>query len=365
MLQECSFSLLKRILLVHDFRKLAELRVFPRLPYTHFVSSQGTRRTFFLGGIQPMQRRISLFVFALAAFALLSVSCGKFRGQQDASSTSSQRPTIVFITDFGTANDAVAICKAVMLNIAPDARIMDITHQVTPFQIEEGARFLAAVSPYYPAGTVFLAVIDPGVGTPRKAIIVKTKKGQYFVLPDNGLITPVIDRDGLDSAREITNQTWMLTPAVSSTFHGRDIFSPAAAHLAAGWDYTIVGPLVPQLVRLNAKAAVIEERGISGDIIALDDPFGSLISDIQGDDFRALGYNVGDKVSFQLNGKTLVLLFGTTFMDVPVGDPLLYQDSRGRVGIAVNQGNYSKKFGIEPPAKIFIPRKGAALGKKK
>jgi S-adenosyl-L-methionine hydrolase (adenosine-forming) len=312
-----------------------------------------------------MQRRAGLFVFALAAFALLSASCGKFRGQQDASSTSSQRPTIVFITDFGTANDAVAICKAVMLTIAPDVRIMDITHQVTPFQIAEGARFLAAVSPYYPAGTVFLAVIDPGVGTPRKAIIVKTKKDQYFVLPDNGLITPVIDRDGLDSAREITNQTWLLTPAVSSTFHGRDIFSPAAAHLAAGWDYTIVGPLVPQLVRLNAKTAVIEEKGISGDIIGLDDPFGSLISDIQGDDFRALGYNVGDKVSFQLNGKTLDLPYGTTFMDVPVGDSLLYQDSRGRIGIAVNQGNYSKKFGIEPPAKIFIPRKGAALGRKK
>ena len=98
---------------------------------------------------------------------------------------------IVFMTDFGTANDAVAICKAVILGIDPEARIMDITHQVTPFSIEEGARFLAGVSPYYPAGTVFLVVVDPGVGTARKAIIVKSKKGQFFVLPDNGLITPV------------------------------------------------------------------------------------------------------------------------------------------------------------------------------
>src|SRR5215475_6598943 len=131
-----------------------------------------------------MQRRVSLFVFAFAVFSFLAVSCDKLGGRQNsASQTNSQRSTIVFMTDFGTANDAVALCKAVILNIAPDARIMDITHQVTPFQIEEGARFLAAVSPYYPSGTVFLVVVDPGVGTSRKAVIVKTKRAQYFVLP--------------------------------------------------------------------------------------------------------------------------------------------------------------------------------------
>ena len=311
-----------------------------------------------------MERRTGRFVFALLAFALLAVSCEKLPGPQESPSTASQRVTIVFMTDFGTANDAVAICKAVMLNIAPDARIMDITHQVTPFQIEEGARFLAAVSPYYPQGTVFLAVIDPGVGTSRKAIIVKTKKGQYFVLPDNGLVTPVVDRDGLEEAHEITNQTWMLTPSVSSTFHGRDIFSPAAAHLAAGWDYTIAGARVTDLVRLNVKTATIEEKGITGDIIGLDDPFGSLISDIPADEFKKLGYDFGEKVIFQLNGKTLVLPFVKTFMDVPVGEPLLYIDSRGRIAVAINQGNYSKKFGIEPPATIYIPRKGAPASKK-
>ena len=144
----------------------------------------------------------------------------------------SARRTIVFMTDFGTANDAVAICKAVILGISPDARIMDITHQVTPFSIEEASRFLAGVTPYYLSGTVFLVVVDPGVGTSRKAVIVKSKKGQYFVLPDNGLITPVTDRDGLDGAHEITNPAWMIGDKISSTFHGRDIFSPAAAHLA-------------------------------------------------------------------------------------------------------------------------------------
>lgn len=311
-----------------------------------------------------MQRRIGLFVFALVIFVLLATSCGNLRPQRDGTQQNgAQRPTIVFITDFGTANDAVALCKAVILNIAPDARIMDITHQVTPFQIEEGARDLESVSAFYPSGTVFLAVIDPGVGTSRKAIIVKTKKGQYFVLPDNGLITPVIDRDGLESAREITNQSWMVQSAVSSTFHGRDIFSPAAAHLAAGWDYTIAGPIVPQLVRLSIKSAAVEENGITGEVIGLDDPFGSLITDIPGEEFRKLGYNLGDKVSLKLNGKTLTLPFGKTFMDVPVGDSLLYTDSRGRIAIAVNQGNYSKKFGVDPPATIFIPRKGVAIGK--
>jgi S-adenosylmethionine hydrolase len=272
-------------------------------------------------------------------------------------------PTIVFMTDFGTANDAVALCKAVMLGIAPDARIMDITHQVTPFSIEEASRFLSSVSEYYPAGTVFVSVIDPGVGTSRKAVIVKSKKGQYFVLPDNGLVTPVIDRDGLDHAREITNAAWMVPGAISSTFHGRDIFSPAGAHLAMGWDYTQAGPEVAQLVRLTPKAAVATDKGVTGDVIGLDDPFGSLITDVSGEQMKTLGYKFGDRVTFLLNKKPVTLPFGHTFMDVAVGEPLLYIDSRGRLGLAVNQGDYSKKFNITPPGELFVPKKGAALNR--
>ncbi len=273
----------------------------------------------------------------------------------------SPRPNIVFMTDFGTANDAVAICRAVMVSIAPDARIMDITHQVTPFSIEEGARFLSGVTPYYPAGTVFVVVIDPGVGTSRKAVIVKTKKGQYFVLPDNGLISPVLERDGLESAREITNTGWMIGDAVSSTFHGRDIFSPAGAHLAAGWDFTLAGPEVQQLVRLTPKVATVTEKGIEGEVIALDDPFGSLITDIPGQDFKKLGYSLGDKVTVLLDKKPFTLPYSKTFMDVPVGDPLLYQDSRGRIGLALNEGNFSVVHKITPPVPVFIPKKGAPL----
>jgi len=263
------------------------------------------------------------------------------------------------MTDFGAANDSVAICKAVILGIAPHSRIMDITHQVTPFSIEEGARFLAGVSPYYPEGTVFLAVVDPTVGSSRKAIIVKTKKGQLFVLPDNGLITPVADRDGVEGVREITNPSWMIGDKISSTFHGRDIFSPAAAHLATGEGWTLAGPPVNELVRLQPREAKVESNGITAEVIGFDDPYGSLITDIRGDDFKHLGYSLGDAVSFKLDGKVCKFPFVKTFASVPISKPLVYIDSRGRVGIALNQQDFSKVYKIAPPVPIFIPRKSA------
>jgi S-adenosylmethionine hydrolase len=300
-------------------------------------------------------RLLAVLLFVALCGSACSQSPQKSAGT--AQSASSSRPAIVFMTDFGTANDSVAICRAVIFAIAPDVRLTDITHQVTPFSIEEASLFLYSVTPYYPAGTVFLVVVDPGVGTTRRAVIVKSQKGQYFVLPDNGLITSTLDRDGLDSARQITNQNWMIQAPLSSTFHGRDIFSPAAAHLAAGWDFNLVGPAVSQLVRLTIKTSTTTDKGIDGDIIGLDDPFGSLVTDIPDTDFKSLGYNLGDKITVQINNKPVTLPYARTFMDVPVGDSLLYIDSRGRVGIAINQGNYSKKFALEPPAAIFIPRK--------
>lgn len=311
----------------------------------------------------PLRNRLLTIPFLAAVF--LCCGCSKAptdRGANGQPGTGS-KPTIVFMTDFGTANDAVAICRAVIFGIAPDVRLTDITHQVTPFHIEEAARFLAGVTPYYPSGTVFLVVVDPGVGTSRKAVIVKSKKGQYFVLPDNGIITPVIERDGLDSAREITNIAWMLQPQVSSTFHGRDIFSPAAAHLAEGWDYALAGPVVLQLVQLTDKVSTTTESGIEGDIIGLDDPYGSLITDIPGDEFKKLGYALGDKIILQLDKKPLSAPFVRTFMDVPVGEPLLYIDSRGRLGLALNQRNFSQVNKIMPPGTIFVPRKGAPIKK--
>jgi S-adenosylmethionine hydrolase len=306
--------------------------------------------------MQFPRRRLAQILSAFWIAASLA-GCSSWSNQEKAEEGPS-RPTIVFMTDFGTANDAVAICKAVILGIEPDARIMDITHQVTPFSIEEGSRFLAGVTPYYPSGTVFLVVVDPGVGTSRKAVIVKSKKGQYFVLPDNGIITPVTDRDGLEGAHEITNTAWMIGDNISSTFHGRDIFSPAAAHLAAGEDWTLAGPEVGDLVRLSPRTATVEANGITGTVIGLDDPFGSLITDIEGVDFKKLGYQVGDKVTLKVDKTQYTFPFEKTFMGVPVGQPLVYIDSRGRVGIAVNQGDFSKKYHVSPPVPVFIPRKG-------
>jgi S-adenosylmethionine hydrolase len=310
----------------------------------------------------------TFLILAVSLMSLMPVACSRTepaaKGLATAGQQAGTRPLVVFMTDFGVANDAVAICKAVMLGIAPDIRIMDITHQVTPFSIEEGARFLAGVTPYYPSGTVFVGVIDPGVGTNRKAVVVRSKKGQYFVVPDNGLVSPVIDRDGLDSAREITNTSWMIGDAISSTFHGRDIFSPVGAHLAAGWDYTLVGQEVQQLVRLTPKTATVTDKGIEGEVIALDDPFGSLITDIPGAEFKTLGYKVGDRVTLQLNKKPFTVPYTRTFMDVPVGEALLYLDSRGRVGLALNERNFSEVNKITPPVPLFIPKKGAVPGGK-
>lgn len=268
-------------------------------------------------------------------------------------------PTIVFMTDFGTVDDSVPICKGVMYSILPDVRIVDLSHQVTPFSILDGARFLFGATPYYPAGTVFNVVIDPGVGSTRKAVILKSKRGQYFVLPDNGLITLVADRDGLDGAREITNPAWMIGKALSSTFHGRDIFSPAAAHLARGDDWTQAGPALDlkSLVRLDLEAPKIDAQGLHGEVIATDGPFGNLVTNVNAEDFLKLGYQRGDTVPVTIADRKIDLPFVKTFSDVALKKPLIYIDSRGRFGLAVNQSSFAATYSITPPAKFSIPPK--------
>src|SRR5271157_600788 len=198
-----------------------------------------------------------VFIGAILAAAALATAAAVAQQQ-------SPVPTRVigFMTDFDLKDDAVGICKAVMDGVAPGVRIIDITHQTEPYNIAMGARLLAGSAPYFPRDAVFVVVIDPGVGSTRKAIIAKSKVGQFFVLPDNGLLTLVQDRDGIEAAREITNPDWMIGTKLSSTFHGRDIFSPAGAHVARGDDWTKAGPEVPvaSLVRLELKAARLEER---------------------------------------------------------------------------------------------------------
>ena len=293
----------------------------------------------------------------LLALLLLSGLSNWAAAQENASGRYPQ--TIVFMTDFGTLDDSVPICKGVMYSILPDVRIVDITHQVTPFAILDGARFLYGATPYFPAGTVFNVVIDPGVGSPRKAVVIKSKKGQYFVLPDNGLITLVAERDGLEAAREITNPQWMVGKALSSTFHGRDIFSPASAHLARGDDWTQVGPAldVNALVRLNLAAPAIDAQGLHGEVIATDGPFGNLVTNVDAELFFKLGYHRGQMVPMTLGDQKMELQFVKTFSDVPLKAPLIYIDSRGRFALAVNQASFAATYGIKPPVKFLIPPK--------
>jgi hypothetical protein len=265
-------------------------------------------------------------------------------------------PTVVFLSDFGTVDDSVAICKGVMIGIEPELRIIDITHQVTPFSIPDASRFLAGTSPYYPAGIVFLVVVDPGVGSSRRPMVVKSRKGQFFVLPDNGIISPILERDGIEGAREITNPDWMLGKALSSTFHGRDIFAPVAARLARGDDWTRVGPEIPNPVKIPPSNASMQANGIQGEIIAVDGPYGNLITNITAEDFEQLHYENGWKVRTRIGELEMTLPFVKTFSDVPLHAPLLYIDSRGRVGLAVNQGSFAESFHIRPPLPIFVER---------
>ena len=201
--------------------------------------------------IFAVARRLAVSRYLLIAF-LLAASLTRA-----ADENGSYPPTVVFMTDFGTLDDSVAICKGVMYSILPSLRIVDLTHQVTPYSISDGARFLYGATPYFPRGTVFVVVVDPGVGSSRRAIVAESKRGQYFVLPDNGLLTLVEARDGIESVHEITNSRWMIGSKLSSTFHGRDIFSPAGAHVARGDDWTQVGPALPvkDLVHLDLKIA--------------------------------------------------------------------------------------------------------------
>jgi S-adenosylmethionine hydrolase len=298
-----------------------------------------------------------LCIFRLAV--LLHLSIWPVTAAAQAVTASSQTRVIGFLTDFDVRDDAIGICKAVMVGIAPHVRIIDITHQVTPFDIAEGARFIAGSAPYFPKDAVFVGVVDPGVGSSRKAIIAKSKVGQFFVVPDNGLLTLVQDRDGIDAAREITNPDWMIGTKLSSTFHGRDIFSPAGAHLARGDDWTQAGPEldVSKLVRLDIHYATVDDKGMHAEVIGTDGPFGNLVLNVPADTFTKLGYQLGDTVPVTLNGHNYEFPFRKTFSDVPAGKPLFYIDSRGRLSLGINQRNFAETYKVEPSAKLFIPKK--------
>jgi S-adenosylmethionine hydrolase len=266
-------------------------------------------------------------------------------------------PLVVFMSDFGTVDDSVALCKGVMLGIEPRLRIVDLTHDVTPYSIRDGARYLAGAAPHFPRGTVFVAVVDPGVGSARKPIVARTRRGQTFVLPDNGLLTLVAEESGIEEVRTIGNPHWMRGGALSSTFHGRDIFSPAAALLARGARFQDAGPVLTDWVRLDITPARLGPDGIRGEVVGLDGPYGNLVTNVEADLFAQLGYHLGDRVLTRVGEESLSLPFVRTFSDVPKGEALLYVDSRGKIALAINLGSFAKQHDVEPPVTLHLARK--------
>jgi hypothetical protein len=167
-----------------------------------------------------------------------------------------------------------------------------------------------------------------------------------------------MDRDGIVEAHEITNPAWMIGSGISSTFHGRDIFSPAGAHVARGDDIAQAGPpLDPaKLVRLDLKTAVIDEKGLHGQVIGTDGPFGNLVLNVPAETFAQLGYKLGDLVPIELAGKRYVFPLVKTFSDVPVGKELFFIDSRGRLSIGIDQGNFARSYKVGEGAVLTIPK---------
>ncbi len=263
---------------------------------------------------------------------------------------------IVFTSDFGTQDDGVAIVKGIILSVEPTVKIVDMTHEVPAFSVRDAGRFVANTAPHFPKGTVFLTLVDRNVGGVRKPIVMKSKKGHYFVQPDNGIITLVGDRDGIEEVREISGDKWVTKAALSGAHPWRDVYAPVAARIARGDNFTEVGPVMEKSLRLNPEKFKVDSQGIKGEVIALDGPFGNLITNITSASILSAGYALGDKLSVSIGSKPYLVPFVKTFDDVPVNEMLLYIDSTDHVALAINQGNFASKHKIKPPQKISIPR---------
>jgi len=272
-----------------------------------------------------------------------------------------ERPVIGFLTDFGL-DGAAAICRGVMLSIARDAQIVDISHTVAKYAIRDGAYLLATAVPWLPVG-VHVAVVDPGVGTDRRSIALLTQRGDALIGPDNGLLLPAAHRlGGVTDARVIENRSWLL-PATSSTFHGRDIFAPAAAHLATGASFGDVGPEVDSatLVELAAATAIVSDGHLATQVVYVDS-FGNLrLAGGVAELVAALGpVEPGTRLQVTLQDSTsealVVARWSRTFGETPAGELLAYEDSSGALAIAESSGSATRRLGAGSGARIGIRR---------
>ncbi|MBI5821326.1 MAG: SAM-dependent chlorinase/fluorinase [Verrucomicrobia bacterium] len=250
---------------------------------------------------------------------------------------------ITLTTDFGTNGWFAAVMKGVIAGIAPDARVVDVTHEITGQDILAGAFVLAQCFRNFPRDTVHVAVVDPGVGSPRRAIAVKSQN-YFFLAPDNGVLTlalATVDDCAPLQIRSIENERLFNRP-VSRTFHGRDIFAPVAAHLATGVAFQEVGPVIENIVRLESAEPKVTKKGIEGRVMFVD-RFGNLITNIAA---RHLEQLPGEPKSFRVGSSWngVIRKYGRFYAEVPHGKPIAVIGSSNHVELCVNQGNAAKTF---------------------
>jgi S-adenosylmethionine hydrolase len=251
---------------------------------------------------------------------------------------------ITFLTDFGLEDDFVGTCHGVMKRIAPDVHIVDITHGIAPRQVLQGALTLANTLPYMPPG-VHLAVVDPGVGGSRRALALRDREDRLHVGPDNGLLIPAADKfGGIVEAHELTNPEYALD-SVSRTFHGRDLFSPAAAHLALGVPLSELGPpIAPDaLARLDIPAPEIGTNRIHAKVVAID-RFGNMQLNLERDHVEGAGVAPGTRLELEFGAECYYAVAARTFADARRGDIILYEDSYRNIAIAISGGNAAELF---------------------
>ena len=262
---------------------------------------------------------------------------------------------LVFQTDFGLVDGAVSAMYGVAYSVHPQLNIHDLTHDITPYNIWEASYRLIQTIRYWPRDTVFVSVVDPGVGSSRKSVVVRTASGHYIVTPDNGTLTHVIRFDGIEEVREIDeNVNRLPCSGESYTFHGRDVYAYTGARLASGIiDFQQVGPVrdIDSLVRLPIIEPRMEGNAVCGTIDGLDVRFGSLWTNIPRKLFLQTGIQYGDRVSITIENDTRcvyrnIILFAKSFADVYVGEALAYVNSLDCVAVAINQGSFARAYNI-------------------
>ena len=266
-------------------------------------------------------------------------------------------PLISLLSDFGVRDPSAAIMRGVVLGIAPTARIIDISHEVRKYAIRDGALLLWCALPYLPVG-VHVAIVDPQVGTERRGVAVRCEDGRVLVGPDNGVLSLAWERaGGAVEAFDITRSPHRLEP-VSATFHGRDVFVPVAAHLAAGAELREAGqPLdLGELATLELPAPIVDDDGATAHALLIDG-YGNVSLDLTHEHMLELGLTLGERIEVlgpRLSSEAVVV---QTFADVAPGEMLLYEDAWGAVAIAVNRGDAAKALGSTRDSEVRLKRR--------